>query len=52
MYYKAHDMLREARKHKSGGYKNILERWHNDEKYRKSLSDGGWTEEQTDHSTR
>ena len=47
MYFKAHDMLRKARKHKSGGYKkNILERWHDDDKYRKSLSDIGWTEEQ------
>ena len=26
--------------------KNILERWHDDDKYRKSLSDIGWTEEQ------
>ena len=46
MYYKAHDMLRKARKHKSGGYKSILDRWHDDEKYRKSFSDVGWTEEQ------
>ena len=46
MYYKAHDILRKARKHKSGGYKTILDRWHDDDKYRKSLSDIGWTEEQ------
>ena len=46
MYHKAHDMLRKARKHKSGGYKTILERLHDDDKYRKSLSDFGWTEEQ------
>ena len=46
MYYNAHDMLRKARKHKSGGYKSILERWHDDDKYRKSLSVIGWTEEQ------
>ena len=39
-------MLRKARKHTSGGYKTILERWHDDDKYRKSLSDIGWTEEQ------
>ena len=45
-YYKAHDTLRKARKLKSGGYKTILERWHDDDKYRKSLSDIGWTEEQ------
>ena len=44
--YKAHDMLRKARKHKSGGYKTFLERWHEYDKYRKSLSDIGWTEEQ------
>ena len=24
MYYKAHDMLKNAPKHKNGGYKNIL----------------------------
>ena len=40
-----HDMLRKARKHKSGGYKIILDRLH-DDKYRKSLSDIGWSEEQ------
>ena len=34
-----HDMMRKARKHKSGGYKTILVRWHDDVKYRKSLSD-------------
>ena len=28
------------------GYKTILERWHKDDKYPKSLSDIGWTEEQ------
>ena len=28
------------------GSKTILERWHDDGKYRKSLSDVGWTEEQ------
>ena len=46
MYYKAHDMLRKARKHKSGGYTTILERWHDDDEYRKSVSDIGCTEEQ------
>ena len=46
MYHKAQDMLRKARKHKSGGYKTILERWHDDDKHRNSLSDIGWTEEQ------
>ena len=39
-------MRRKARKHKSGGYKTIVERWHDDDKNRKSLSDIGWTEEQ------
>ena len=38
-------MLRKARRHKSGGNKTILDRWHNGDKYRKSLSDIGWTEE-------
>ena len=46
MYHKAHDVLRNAREHKSGGYRTILESWHDDDKYRKSLSDIGWTEEQ------
>ena len=49
MNYKAHDMRRKARKHKSGGYKTFLERWHDDDKYRKSLSDIRWTEEQIIH---
>ena len=43
---KAREMLKKARKHKNGGYKNILDRWNNDDKYRKSLSDIGRTEEQ------
>ena len=46
MYHKAQDMLRKANKHKSGGYKSILDREHDDDKYRKSLSDIGWAEEQ------
>ena len=46
MYYKAHDMLRKTRKHKSGGCRSILDRWHDDDKYHKSLSDIGWIEEQ------
>ena len=28
MYYKAPEMLKKARKHKNGGYENILDRWH------------------------
>ena len=46
MHCKAHDILRKARLHKSGGYKTFLDRWNNDDKYRKSLSDIRWTEEQ------
>ena len=46
MYYKAKEMLQKARQPKHGGYRTILERWHNDDKYRKSLSAIGWTEEQ------
>ena len=44
--YKAHDTPRKASKHKSGGYNTIVERLNNDDKYRKSLPDIGWTEEQ------
>ena len=44
MCYKAHEMLKKAHSHKNS-YKNILDRWKNDDKYRKSLSDLGWTEE-------
>ena len=32
MYYKAKEMLQKARQPKHGGYKTILERWHNDDK--------------------
>ena len=46
MYYKAHDMLRKARKPRSGDYNTILERCHDDDKYRKSLSYFVCTEEQ------
>ena len=42
MYYKAHEMLKKAHKH---DYKNILDRWYQDDKYRKSLSDIRWNEE-------
>ena len=45
MYYKAREMLKKARKHKNGGYRNILDRWNNDDKHHKSWSDIGWTEE-------
>ena len=46
MYHKAKEMLQNARQPKHGGYKTILEGWHKDDQYRKSLSDIGWTEEQ------
>ena len=39
-------MLQKARQPKHGGYKTILERWHKDHQYRKSLSVLVWTEEQ------
>ena len=45
MYYKAREMLKKARKHKNGGYRNILDRWNNDDKHHMSWSDIGWTEE-------
>ena len=37
MYYTAKEMLHKARQPKHGGHKTILERWHKDDKYRKSL---------------
>ena len=44
--YHTHDLLEEARKHKKkNGYRNMLDKWHVDVKYRKSLSDDGWIEE-------
>ena len=43
-YYKAHEMLMKAHKHKNG-YKTMMN------KYRKSLSDIVWTEEQ-DHCSK
>ena len=45
MHNKAKEVLQKARQPKHGCYKTILERWHKDDKYRKSLSDIGWTEE-------
>ena len=42
MYYKTHEMLKKAQRKQ---YKTILERWYDDDKYRKSLSDVGWDEE-------
>ena len=45
MYYMAKEMLQKARQPKHGGYSSILERWRNDYKYRKSLSDVGWTDQ-------
>ena len=46
MYNKAKEMLQKARQPKQGDSKTILERWHKDDYYHKSLSDIGWTEEQ------
>ena len=46
MCYKAKDMLQKARQPKHGGYKTNLKRWHNDDQYRKSLSEIGCIEEQ------
>ena len=46
MYNKAQEMLQKARQPKHGDSKTILERWHKDDDYHKSLSDIGWTEEQ------
>ena len=46
MNNKAKEMLQKARQPKHGGYKTMLERWRKDDKYRKSLSAVGWTEEQ------
>ena len=46
LYFKAHDMLWKARSNKNGNCKTIIERWYRDDKYRKSFSDIGWTEEQ------
>ena len=48
MYYKAHELLKKARNNKNG-YKIILDRWNNDDKCRKCLSDIGWTEESIIH---
>ena len=46
MNSKDKEMLKKARQPKHRGYKTILERRHTYEKYCKSLSDIGWTEEQ------
>ena len=42
MCHKTHEMLKKAHKH---DYKHILDRWCEDDKYRKSLSDIWWNEE-------
>ena len=46
MYFQAKEVLQKARQPKHGGSKTILEGWHKEDNYRKSLSDIGWTEEQ------
>ena len=51
MCHRARDMLREAKLPKSGSCETNLERWYRGNKYRKSVSDEGWTEEKIeDHS--
>ena len=45
MYHKGRDILRKAKLPKNGSCKTILERWHTDADYHKSLSAEGWTEE-------
>ena len=42
-------MLQKARQPKHGGYKSILERWHEDDKYRSSLSLIGTDEQIIEH---
>ena len=42
MYYKTYEMLKKAHKHE---HDNIFDRWYKDDKYRQSLSDIGWAEE-------
>ena len=44
MYHKLRDMLRKVKLPKNGSCQTILERWYRAEKYRKLLSDKGWTE--------
>ena len=46
MYHKAKEMILKARQPKHDSCKSILERWTNDEKYRKSLTDLGCAVEQ------
>ena len=48
---RAKEMLQKARQPKHGGYKTILEKWHKDDKYRKSLSDIGWIENRSNKMT-
>ena len=45
MNHKARDMLRKAKLPKDGSCETILVRWYREKKYRKSLSEEGWTEE-------
>ena len=45
MYYWAKETMHEARQEKHGEHSSILARWLSDNKYRKSLSDIGWTEQ-------
>ena len=45
MYHKALDMSRKAKFPKNASCETILERWHRDADFQKSLSDEGGTEE-------
>ena len=45
IYHEARDMSRKAKHPKNGSCETILERWHIDADYQKSLSAEGWTEE-------
>ena len=45
MYHKARDMFRKHKLPKNGSCETILERWHTDAVYQKSVFDEGWTEE-------
>ena len=45
MFFKAKEMLHKAGQKKHGSHSSIIARWLNDYKYRKSLSDIGWNEQ-------
>ena len=49
MYHKAKEMLQKARQPKHGGYKTILERWHNDDKLPRVFVKS-WVDRRPDYS--